>query len=101
MKVGIKYCGHCNPLVEGHAVMEQLQSLEPSLSFVPWHEPEKDILLIFSGCLTDCVAKPKFVGPVLNVAGNSVERKWFAISELPGAILQALREKQGNKNMST
>ena len=91
--VGIKYCGHCNPIIEGPEVIEIIHSLEPDLEFVSWEEQKKEILLILSGCASDCATRPQFDGPVVNVAGSSVDQIQYSITELPSQILKAITQK--------
>ncbi|OLN27886.1 hypothetical protein [Desulfosporosinus metallidurans] len=91
--VGVKYCGHCNPIIEGPEIIENLKKLEPDLEFVSWQEQQKDILLIVSGCTSDCATRPQFNGPVINVAGSSVERIQYSLTELPSQILKKIKEK--------
>lgn len=91
--VGVKYCGHCNPIIEGPQVIEIMKSLEPDLEFVSWQEQEKDILLIFSACTSDCATRPEFDGSVINVAGSSVERIQYSLTELPSQIIKKIKEK--------
>lgn len=97
LNVGIKYCGHCNPTVEGPAIIEQIRKLDAEVHFVSWDAPEKDILLIFSGCATDCVTVPEYSGPVVHVAGYSLEQKRVLPEELPTFILKTVREQKGEK----
>jgi len=92
--VGVKFCGHCNPLIEGPEVIDNLKKLGPDLEFVSWEEQQKNILLIFSGCASDCATRPQFKGPVINVSGSSVERIQYSLSELPSQILRTIREKE-------
>lgn len=91
--VGVKYCGHCNPIIDGPEVIEIIRRLEPDLEFVSWQEQKKDILLILSGCTSDCATRPQFDGPVINVAGSSVERIQYSLAELPSQILKEIKEK--------
>jgi len=91
--VGVKYCGHCNPIIDGPDVIEIIKRLEPDLEFVSWQEQSKDILLILSGCTSDCATRPQFNGPVINVAASSVERIQYSITELPSQILKKIKEK--------
>lgn len=92
MIVGVKFCGHCNPIFEGPQVIESIKRLEPDLEFVPWQEQKKNILLIVSGCASDCTTRPQFDGPVVNVAGSSVERIEYLLPELPSQILKKIKE---------
>lgn len=93
LRVGVKYCGHCNPTVEGTQVIDQIRTLDSEVRFVAWDDISKDILLIFSGCATDCVNKPEFSGPVVHVAGYSLEHKRVLPEKFPASILNAIREK--------
>jgi len=94
--VGVKYCGHCNPIIIGPQVIEIIKRLAPDLEFVSWQEQEKDILLILSGCTSDCATRPEFDGPVINVAGSSVERIEYSLTELPSQILKKIEERGGS-----
>lgn len=91
--IGVKYCGHCNPLIEGPEIIEKIKKLEPDLEFVSWQEQKKDVLVILSGCTSDCATRPQFAGPVINVAGSSVERIQYSLKDLPGQLLAKIREK--------
>lgn len=92
LRVGVKYCGHCNPEVEGPELVAQILTLAPEITVVTWEE-DKDILLVISSCAFDCVSRPAFHGPVVNVAGSFVERVFHSLQELPSAILFKIREK--------
>lgn len=92
--VGVKYCGHCNPVIEGPGVIAKIKALEPNLEFVSWEAPQKDILLIVSGCSSDCSTRPQFKGPVINVAGSFVEQIQYSLTELPSQILKTIKEKE-------
>ena len=91
--VGVKYCGHCNSVIEGPEVIEDIRKLEPDLEFVTWQDQQKDILLILSGCASDCATRPQFDGPVIHVAGSSVERMQYSFTELPSQIIKKIKEK--------
>lgn len=94
--VGVKYCGHCNPIIVGPQVIEIIKRLAPDLEFVSWQEQEMDILLILSGCTSDCATRPEFDGPVINVAASSVERIQYSLTELPSQILKKIEERGGS-----
>jgi hypothetical protein len=57
MKIGIKYCGNCNPHIVSPDIVRELEkSLPPD--FLPLfydNYPELDILIIVCGCPTRCV----------------------------------------------
>ncbi|WP_461392198.1 hypothetical protein [Desulfosporosinus fructosivorans] len=90
--MGVKYCGHCNPEVEGPELVVQILALAPEITAVTWEE-DMDILLVISSCAFDCVSHPVFQGPVVNVAGRFVERVVHPLQDLPSAILVKIREK--------
>ncbi|MGE4274345.1 MAG: CoA transferase subunit A [Desulfitobacterium sp.] len=92
--IGVKYCGHCNPLVEGPEIVENLEKLGPNLEFVSWQEPKKDILLMINACTSDCATRPHFDGPVINVSGSSVEWIEYSRTGLPSQIIRMIEEKE-------
>jgi hypothetical protein len=59
-KVGIKYCGNCNPHIDSPAIVRNLEkSLPPDLLPLFFDNyPELDILIILCGCPKRCVDIP-------------------------------------------
>lgn len=92
-KIGVKYCGHCNPLVDGPEIIRGLMSLHEHLEMVSWRDPDKQLLLIVSGCPVDCVEKPEFAGPIVQIAGASVNGRACSVQELPRAILAEIQSR--------
>lgn len=90
VKVGVKYCGHCNPYSDGPAIIKATEALATGLEFVSWGDDEKKVLLIISGCLNDCVSKPAFDGPVVHIANNTLNGKQWTADELPGVIVTTI-----------
>ncbi len=91
LRIGVKYCGHCNPEVEGQELVAKILALEPEIIVVNWEE-DKNLLLVISGCAIDCVSRPTFQGPVINVAGRFVEQFMHSLQDLPNAVLLKIRE---------
>ncbi len=89
-KVGVKYCGHCNPVVEGPLIVAEIQGLSDAFSFVRWDEPGVNALLILCGCRTGCASRPEFDGPVVTMAGDSLDGRQFSGEQLPKEILRQL-----------
>jgi hypothetical protein len=57
-KVGVIYCGGCNPDYERVEMMDQVRSLLPMLYFVPGREaPDLDLIVYVSGCPRACADK--------------------------------------------
>jgi len=92
--VGVKYCGHCDPDYYGPDIINLTRRLNPDLRFVSWEEQQKDVLLIVSSCGSDCAEHPPFTGPVVHVAGRTVERRRCSLQELPSQIGNCIKEKR-------
>jgi len=72
-KVGLKYCGNCNPRVNGRQIITDLQLiLGDTCNFVPWNETDLDLLLIISGCTVDCATRPDCHAPTIVVAASYI-----------------------------
>ena len=55
MRVGIKYCGGCNPRYDRSALVAQLKKALPQVDFQPVCPGESyDLLLVVSGCHVEC-----------------------------------------------
>lgn len=55
MKIGIKYCGGCNPLFDRRELVERLVTEYSKFSFKPVIANfSYDILIVINGCLRDC-----------------------------------------------
>jgi hypothetical protein len=92
MKVGVKFCGNCNPHKDMTNVLQTLMALEKSIQFVSWQETPYDVLLILSGCPVDCATRPEFIGSHVIVTSESVDHVLAAESDLPFRILDALQK---------
>lgn len=53
--------------------MEKLRVLMPEKRLLRWDDPEIEALVILNGCARNCVTRPSFAGPVLVVAGSTLE----------------------------
>lgn len=71
-RVGVKFCGHCNPKIGAVRVVQDIQKSLLSVNFVPWTE-QKDILLIINCCNTACATQPDFSGPIFKFTSYSTE----------------------------
>ncbi len=94
LTVGVKFCGNCNPQIDSMAVLNKLKSLLPDCRFVSHVDP-KNVLLILSGCPVDCAERPSFDGPVVGVAGETLELITCPeekLAESIAAIIQKLKQ---------
>jgi hypothetical protein len=63
MKVGIKYCGGCNPGYDRVALAEYIKkSLHGRVEFVPLDGESIDMVLAVEGCKTACADLSAFEG---------------------------------------
>ena len=63
LRVGVKYCGGCNPEYDRVALVEQIKKrLEGKVSFVPPESEGVDIILTVHGCRTACADLSGFMG---------------------------------------
>ena len=72
LRVGVKYCGGCNPEYDRVVLVEQIKErLEGKVSFVPPESEGIDIILTVNGCKTACADLSGFRGiETWTVIGN-------------------------------
>ncbi len=73
-KIGIKYCGGCNPTYERIEMVERVQSrLEGRFLFLRHDQQELDGLILINGCPRSCASQDlnHIEAPHLSVAGES------------------------------
>jgi len=72
LRVGVKYCGGCNPEYDRVALVEQIkEKLEGKVGFVPPESKGVDIILAVHGCKTACANLSSFRGiETWTVSGN-------------------------------
>ena len=57
-KIGVIYCGGCNPDYERVVMTDRIRSLLPMLCFVPGRDArDLDLILYVSGCARACADK--------------------------------------------
>ena len=63
LKVGIKYCGGCNPGYDRVALADYVQqSLQGRVEFIPMENTDIDLVLAIEGCKTCCADLSSFEG---------------------------------------
>ena len=94
MRVGVKFCGNCNPKVDLVAVFHKMKTMTDQMEFVFYNDPGGfDKLLILSACSADCATRPDFAGPTVVVAGGEVDYWAASFAQMPDVILDALLKK--------
>lgn len=91
MRVGVKFCGNCNPSVDMPALVRELAARAEGVTFVRWDDESYELLLILSACRCDCATRPPFAGPVVVATSEAVDLWPVAEDILPDAILAALK----------
>jgi hypothetical protein len=101
LKVGVKFCGNCNPHLDCPKLLQELIQEARGIRFVHWSETDFDLLLILSACPIDCATRPDFQGPTVIVSGSMVDRRTMSEDLLLNSILEALyRLKEGYENVN-
>ena len=91
MKVGVKFCGNCNPQVDMPELFKRSLAQVVGITFVHWDDDkEYDVLLVLCSCPVDCATRPSFAGPVIVATSEAVDRWPVTEEELSAAIRAAL-----------
>ncbi|MDI6761483.1 MAG: hypothetical protein QME83_00480 [Thermodesulfobacteriota bacterium] len=57
-KVGLKYCGGCNPSYERVEIVQRAQSqLKDRLLFLRHDEPDIEVVVLINGCCRTCASQ--------------------------------------------
>ncbi|GAB6172119.1 hypothetical protein JCM15765_15970 [Paradesulfitobacterium aromaticivorans] len=91
-KIGLKYCGNCNPAINTGELAAKLKCEFPNKQFVRWDEDGIKVLIVLSGCARDCATRPPFTGPVIVVAGQTFNGWEVASNQLLNRIVACIAE---------
>ncbi|AYD40523.1 hypothetical protein D4Z93_08280 [Clostridium fermenticellae] len=92
-RVGVKFCGNCNPHINTAFLLEQLKNSSRDMKFVCWEKNKYDILLLLNSCPVGCATRPEFDGPLVIVTSDSVNYLPVSFEKIVNEILKALRQK--------
>jgi hypothetical protein len=68
LKVGIKYCGGCNPYYDRVALVKQIESrLRGKVEFVSPDGDHVDLVLAVEGCQTACADLTSYRGKTVHI----------------------------------
>lgn len=98
LRVGVKYCGHCNPVVDTPGLLAHIKARRPEWEWVTWKQAE-DGPLILCGCPKACATPPSFDGPTVLVAGDTLNGQRYNMAELADQVIQMLLPKEGMRGM--
>ena len=63
LRVGVKYCGGCNPEYDRVALVEQIEKRSgEKIDFTPYGNGKVDLILAVHGCKTACADMSGFEG---------------------------------------
>ncbi|GAB6138525.1 hypothetical protein [Halanaerobaculum tunisiense] len=84
MKIGVKYCGGCNPQLKRKQLVDKLKRrLAVSFTSCFSTEEELDLLLIVNGCHVGCASKfNDYEFPTINIRGFILNGNQLSKEEL-------------------
>ena len=78
LKVGIKYCGGCNPYYDRVALVKWIESrLQGKAKFVSPENVDVDLVLVVEGCRTACADLSAFDGKKIRIITQSADADVF------------------------
>ncbi|WP_371380467.1 hypothetical protein [Sporomusa aerivorans] len=92
VKIGVKFCGNCNPHYDMPGLVTELAAQVDGLTFGRWDKGEYDILLVLNSCSIGCATRLLFGGRVIVVTSESVDHWPVTKEELPNVVLVALQD---------
>ena len=104
LKVTLKYCGSCNPLIDPFQIGKKLKEAienEPELQFVSSDDDLIDVVVIICGCPRACGDKESFRRLAKNsivVAGEMVDLVPTAEKDIPGQVIQKIKAFSSPEN---
>ena len=78
LKVGIKYCGGCNPYYDRVALVKRIECrLKGKVAFVPAANDAVDLVLAVEGCSTACADLSAFDGIKIRIITQAGDAEDF------------------------
>ena len=78
LKVGIKYCGGCNPYYDRVALVKRIESrLRGKVAFVSAANDDVDLVLAVEGCNTACADLSSFDGKEIRIISKTEDADDF------------------------
>ena len=97
-RIGVKYCGNCNPCLDGPGLVKALAQATDTFEFVRWDDSGSyDVLLILNSCAVGCATHPLFEGPCIVATSESIERWPVQEHEYADALLKTLEKYAQSK----
>lgn len=94
-RVGVKFCGGCNPSIDRARVFQAMRDLAPEITFAGLQETGLEALLVICGCQTICPVEELGLSghpKAIVVAGEMSDGRVVSESALPAAAVERLRQ---------
>lgn len=89
MKVGIKYCGGCNPYIDRKLLTKRLRDkLEPdtyAFEYFDFHDCQ--VVVVLNGCNVGCAEVQKNKNSII-VSGSEIDGKQYLEESLPSEVIR-------------
>lgn len=84
MKLGIRYCGGCNPTIDLRILTKRLrENLKPDTDVFEYFDSHDcEVVVILNGCNVGCVQVQKSQNPIA-VYGSDIDGKQYSEESLP------------------
>jgi len=94
MKIGVKFCGGCNPYIDRVDLFNRIKSMVPSekCTFEFFDFKNCDHFIVINGCSLNC-AEFKDKENVIIVSGFEIDGKKFSEKELAVEVINRLFKK--------
>jgi hypothetical protein len=80
MRIGLKYCGGCNPHYDRVALVRRIEKrLEGRVEFVSPESDDVDLILAVQGCSTACADLSPFQGMKIRVITDITDAENFIL----------------------
>ena len=90
MKVGIKYCGGCNPAIDRKRLVKQvMQKMPGNLVYEYFDFTDCDVVLVVNGCSLACAGVPSEKN-VIVVAGSTIDGWDYPEGMLADKVIEKL-----------
>ncbi len=94
LRIGVKYCGGCNPSYDRVALVRQMENaLAGEAAFVSFEEKDLDVMLVVCGCETACVDISLFKQVPIQVVSSVSDGDVF-VAEFLREASTGITEKQ-------
>ena len=98
-KIGVKFCGNCNPQIDTKAVYLRVKNLimrqKNDVELCSWDTPGVYNLLVICGCTVNCASRPHDVITEVTIAGETVNALQCKNEDLPIEAVRAIKKIAG------